>query len=106
MANKGQGPLIGDLQVLISWECTIAHAIPWKTFNLWMQKDTDKSKFIAAISAASIAYEHKVRSVSAIPEPASVSHIPACIIANLTCLLRHAFLVQGPQTAINCILCK
>ncbi|EIE25160.1 nucleoside hydrolase [Coccomyxa subellipsoidea C-169] len=45
--------------VLISWEGTIAHAIPWETFNPWIQKNTARSRFIAAISAASIAYEHK-----------------------------------------------
>ncbi|BDA41404.1 Pyrimidine-specific ribonucleoside hydrolase RihA [Coccomyxa sp. Obi] len=45
--------------VLLSWEGTIAHAIPWETFNPWIQKDTARSRFIAAISAASIAYEHK-----------------------------------------------
>lgn len=49
------------LQVLITWECTIAHAIPWDTFFPWIQKDTDKACFVSAISKASIEHEHKLQ---------------------------------------------
>ena len=47
-------------QVLVSWECTIAHAVPWPVFDPWIAKDTPVSRFMAAICASSIAYEHKV----------------------------------------------
>lgn len=49
------------MQVLITWECTIAHAIPWDTFFPWIQKDTDKARFVSAISKASIEHEHKLQ---------------------------------------------
>jgi hypothetical protein len=49
------------MQVLVSWECTIAHAVPWAVFNPWIAKDTPVSRFMAAITAASVAYEHKVQ---------------------------------------------
>lgn len=49
------------LQVLISWECTMAHAIPWATFFPWIQKDTVKARFVSGISKASIEHEHKLR---------------------------------------------
>ena len=48
------------LQVLISWECTMAHAIPWDTFFPWIQKDTVKARFVSGISKASIEHEHKL----------------------------------------------
>jgi inosine-uridine nucleoside N-ribohydrolase len=48
-------------QVLITWECTIAHAIPWDTFFPWIQKDTDRARFVSAISKASIEHEHKLQ---------------------------------------------
>ncbi len=47
-------------QVLLTWECTIAHAIPWDTFFPWIKKDTDKARFVAAISKASIEHEYKL----------------------------------------------
>ena len=48
------------MQVLLTWECTIAHAVPWDTFFPWIQKDTDKARFVAAISKASIEHEYKL----------------------------------------------
>ena len=48
------------MQVLLTWECTIAHAIPWDTFFPWIKKDTDKARFVAAISKASIEHEYKL----------------------------------------------
>ncbi len=48
------------LQVLISWECTMAHAIPWDTFFPWIQKDTARARFVSGISKASIEHEHKL----------------------------------------------
>lgn len=43
--------------MLISWECTIAHAVPWATFEPWLAKEGEVARFLAAISAASVAYE-------------------------------------------------
>ena len=37
-------------QVLLTWECTIAHAVPWETFDPWLAKATPAARFIAAIS--------------------------------------------------------
>lgn len=79
------------LQVLLSWEGTIAHAIPWETFNPWIQKNTARSRFIAAISAASIAYEHKACTTNLICLHVSASnslhHIAATRSGRMTLFL-------------------
>ncbi len=42
---------------LVTWECTIAHAVPWDYVNIWEALTTPKGSFMTAVMAKSLAYE-------------------------------------------------
>jgi inosine-uridine nucleoside N-ribohydrolase len=42
---------------LVSWDCTVRHALPWAWVDAWLDKPTPKAAFMAAAMAKSVAYE-------------------------------------------------
>ena len=42
---------------LVTWECTIAHAVPWDYVKIWEALTTPKGSFMTAVMANSLAYE-------------------------------------------------
>ena len=45
------------LTTLVTWECTIRHAVPWAALEGWFALHTSKSAFMAATMEKSLAYE-------------------------------------------------
>ena len=43
--------------ILVTWECTIAHAVPWDYVKIWEALTTPKGSFMTSVMANSLAYE-------------------------------------------------
>ena len=56
--------------VLVSWNATVRHALPWCWVDAWLGKPTRKAAFMRAIMAASMALE-KERDAGRLQQPAA-----------------------------------
>ena len=45
------------LTTLVTWECTIRHAVPWAAVEAWSQLTSPTAKFMAAAMENSVVYE-------------------------------------------------
>ncbi|KAK9814425.1 hypothetical protein WJX72_005766 [[Myrmecia] bisecta] len=43
--------------VMVTWDCTMAHALPWSLVDRWLETDTPKGRFANAASKASVRLE-------------------------------------------------
>ncbi len=53
------------VQVLISWECTVMHGLPWEWVERWLGKDTAAARFMASAMVDSISYQKRSQRDSA-----------------------------------------
>lgn len=83
---------------MVTWECTVNHAVPWATVDAWDQMTTPIAQFITAISKKSLDYER-----ARIPKPEGWI---ACDPLAVAIAVEHGIKEGGIMTGSRMVTCR